>query len=193
MKTLTFVLGVLLLGALLAPPTMAADSIAVKVDYAGFGYDGAVDTNGDGYFVSLTDATGKGTFGKSSIAITVEFDASLAASDHSDCSDGPYGPYLWMPVISDLGADPRHYYAFVTTAADFSQVFGFFDQGYLCINLSDPPFHWFGMTGGVFMGGTGRYEAANGTWISHYGGFNLDPSIGLRSIRGTIEGELILP
>jgi hypothetical protein len=97
-----------------------------------------------------------------------------------------------MPVIETVAEKP-HYWGFVTTAADQSQAFGFFDQGFLCINLEGPPFHWFGMTWGAYMGGTGRYAGATGNWVSEYNGFNLDATVGLRSIRGTVEGELIVP
>lgn len=195
MRTQTHALCVLLLGALVAPLCLAGgpQMEVVKVDYAGFGYDTAVDTNGDGYFVTMTDATGKGSFGKSTIAITVEFDGSERLDyDNPACSEGPFGPYAFMPVIETVAEQP-HYWAFVTTAADQSQAFGFFDQGFLCINFDNPPFDWFGMTWGAYMGGTGRYAGATGSWVSEYSGFNLDATNGLRSIRGTVEGELIVP
>jgi len=188
MTTRIHALGMMLLGALLAPVCLAGGPTMVDVEFAGFGYDAAVDSNGDGYTATMTDATGKGTFGKSSIAITVEFDADLAEVESEACDEGPFGPYVYMPVL-DI---PEHYWAFVTTAADQSQVFGMFDQGYLCLNFS-APYDWFGMTAGIYVGGTGRYAGASGSWTSYYSGFNLDPVTGLRSIRGTVEGELIVP
>jgi hypothetical protein len=45
----------------------------VSLSYAGYGFDTTVETIEDGFPVNLTQAQGKGSFGKSTLAITVEF------------------------------------------------------------------------------------------------------------------------
>ena len=172
----------LLLAVLMAPACLAAGAMTIDVEYAGYGYYTAADTNGDGFPVSLSLASGKGTLGNSTVAITVEFE--LPDGGVSPCD----AAYIWLPVVS--GGD--HYWAAVLTAANQSQLFALFDQGYLCLR-GGPPFDYYGMAAGFYAGGTGRFEGAVGEWTSHFEGVDLDPSVGFRSIAGTIEGEITWP
>ena len=182
MKTRVVALGMLLLGVLFAPVCLAGKPIVVSVDYAGYGYDTSVDSNDDGFTINLTEATGKGTFGKSVISITAEF-------GYPDGGEDPcVSPYTWLPVVVGNG----HYWASVVTAADLSQLFALYDQGYLCLN-QDAPFDYYGKVFGFYYGGTGRYAGASGTWESYFEGVNLDATVGYRSISGWIKGEVILP
>ena len=167
---------------LIASPCLSKGPMTVDVSYAGYGYNTTVDTNDDGMLVNLSIVKGKGTFGHSDISITVEFEEPVSGDD--PCAD----TYRWLPIVSGDG----HYWASVLTAANHSQLFSVFDQGYLCLNESSP-FDYYGMASGFYYGGTGCFENAQGQWTSHFEGVNLDESIGYRSIRGTIEGQLELP
>ena len=170
--------------AMMAITTLAVadDGIRVFSKYAGYGHDTAVDMVEDGFFTSLTHAEGKGTFGRSTLAISVEFIPD--DSQMVNCPEG-YGYELSFAVV------PDNFWAFVVTAADHSQVFGLFNSGWMC--MTENGIRWEGQTQGFYAGGTGRYEGAGGTWVSNFQGVNLDPVTGLRSINGDVIGTLYLP
>jgi len=165
----------------IAGPVLAKDGITVNMKWAGIGYDTATEMYEDGFPVNLTLATGKGTFGNSTLAITAEF-----VIDGSMIGNCPEGYVVPVAVVSI----PEHYWAMTITAADHSQVYGFFNEGWMC--LTDDWTDWVGETSGFFYGGSGRYECASGEWVAHYQGRNLDPSIGFRSITGDTQGKLYL-
>lgn len=158
-------------------PLLAGGAKSVSSKYAGYGYDTAVDLNEDGFPVSVTHATGKGSFGNSTLAITVEF-----APDPSLIGNCPAGFELSFDVV------PTNYWATVVTAADQSQLYGLFNTGWLCMTAD--LLHWVGYAEGAYVGGTGRFEGASGEWMTTYRGTNLDGSIGLRSITGELTGTL---
>lgn len=182
MKKRMHAYALLLLGVLMAPACLAAGAMTINVKYAGYGYDTATDTNDDGLAVSLSVANGKGTLGNSMLAITVEFGPPDGGVSPCDAA------YTWLPVVSGGG----HYWAAVLTAANQSQLFALFDQGYLCLREA-PPYDYYGMTAGFYAGGTGRFAGAAGEWTTYFEGVNLDPSVGFRSITGTIDGEVMWP
>lgn len=166
---------------------IAAASLAVAdkgkpvyMKYAGYGHDTAVDFIPDGFPTNLTHAEGKGTFGRSTMVISSEF-----IQDESQMENCSEGYDLSFAVV------PDNYWAFITTAADHSQVFGLFNSGWLCMTAD--MMRWEGQSQGFFVGGTGRYEGAEGTWVSTYQGVNLDPVTVLRSITGETTGTLYLP
>jgi hypothetical protein len=162
---------------LLASRANAANGTPIQLKYAGTGMDTAVDTNGDGFNVSLTQANGQGTFGSFAMAITAEF----GPLGSGDCAPGE----LDLPLLSS---------AHVMTFPDQSQLFGSSGalDGFLCVNLSTG--QYYGQVEGVYVGGTGRFEGATGEFTSLFDGQNLgDPEIGFRSITGTTEGTVNRP
>ena len=167
---------------LLAGPVLAKSPIAVSVDYAGYGFNTPTELVSDGQPVDLSVLTGKGTFGKSSIAITVEF--IVDASVIENCPDGYDVPLAILDIDS-------HLWAFTTTAADNSQVFGYFKTGWMC--LTADKIDYVGEASGIYFDGSGRYEGATGDWVSTFEGKNLDSTIGFRSMTGDITGTLYLP
>lgn len=149
----------------------------VNMKYAGYNHDLAMDLNGDGYPANLSAAEGRGTFGNSTIAISAEFvpdqDQLVNCSDEFE---------LAFSVV------PDNYWAFTVTAADYSQVYGLFNSGWMC--ATGDMLRWEGQTQGIYFDGSGRYEGVYGEWVSDYRGMNLDPVTGLRSISGEVHGML---
>ena len=159
-----------------AVPVLSNDGMKVSLEYAGYGYDTSVELIEDGYPVNLSLAKGKGTFGDSDIAITVEFVPDDDPDGH--CEEG----YVSFAIV------PDNYWAVTITAADQSQVYGLFNQGWMC--LSPVYYDYVGQATGEYINGSGRFEGVTGTWVSNFEGLNLDASIGFRSIRGDLEGTL---
>lgn len=58
--------------------------------------------------------------------------------------------------------------ASVTTFENGNQLFGFSDQGWMCVNMNNG--HYYGHVDGVFGGGTGKFVGATGDWIPLYSG-----------------------
>ena len=156
---------------------LAANGQPVYMKYAGYGHDLSMDSNDDGFAANLTQADGKGTFGRSTIAITVEFEPDQELL--GNCPDKYF--YAFAVV-------PENYWAFVTTFPDHSQLFGVFNEGWLC--MTENQLEWEGQTNGFYYGGTGRFADASGTWVSTYQGENLDAVTGFRSITGDVTGVL---
>lgn len=160
-------------GLLVAPAASAGDKV-IKARYAGVGYDTAVDTNGDGFPVGLTLADWQGTFGQSKVAITSEWYVFPR-----QCREGFDVP---LALVSS---------ASLITVPDQSQLFGFSTDGWICLSTSTGAYY--GEVYGAYIGGTGRFEGASGTFITKFDGQNLDPTIGFRSIRATLDGQLTMP
>ena len=160
---------------LLSPQISEAEkggSTPVKMRYAGSGIDTHFDTNGDGLYLSLSQANGRGTFGNFAIAITAEF--GLPSS--GDCAAGE----LDLPLVSSEA---------VYTFADQSQLFAIQSGGYLCLDTVTG--HYYGQVEGDYVGGTGRFEGATGRVTSQFEGQNLGNSdVGFRSIKGTVGGTV---
>lgn len=167
-----------------AGPALAKDQgpISVSVDYAGHGFNTTTQLVQDEQPVNLSVLTGKGTFGKSSITITVEFIYDESKMEHCQ------GDYV---VPFAILAHEDHMWAFTTTAADLSQVYGYFNEGWMC--LTGDLIEYEGVATGIYYGGSGRYEGATGDWVSNFEGTNLDRSIGFRSMTGDITGTIYLP
>jgi hypothetical protein len=164
---------------LFMPASFAKKGTSVNISYSGFGFNTSEQLVEDEFPVTLSQVEGQGTFGKTSIAITVEFVYDETVLEN--CSPG-----FTIPLaVLDL---PDHSWAFTVTAPGNSQIFGMFDGGWMC--LTEDRIFYEGETGGVYIGGTGRFEGATGTWTSRFGGMNLDPSIGFRSMTGEIRGTL---
>ena len=169
----------LLVCALFAPASFAAKSTPIFVAYAGVGYETSFHVNDDEYPVTMNLATGKGTFGQTSTAATVEFmiDFDMA----SNCPSADYVPF----AVVD------HDWAVVLTMPDLSQLFGHSNEGWLCLNPGTG--HYVGEVFGAFTGGIGRFAGATGSWRSPFQGYSVDHSIGLRSWDGSMSGTVEWP
>ena len=151
-------------------------SKTVNMSYAGSGIDTHFDSNGDGLYVSLSQATGKGTFGKFAIAITAEFGPP---GDYGNCAE-PLPGVLDFPLVSSEA---------VYTFADQSQLIAIQSGGYLC--LAESTGNYYGQVEGDYVGGTGRFISATGTVTSKFQGQILgNPAVGFRTIKGTVEGTV---
>jgi hypothetical protein len=161
----------LCLGVLFAPVSRA-DETPISLRYAGSGWDTHVDGMvSDGANVSLTTATGKGTFGNFTIAITTEFTLSDAVS----CPAGFTRKYALI------------YSSAILTFQDQSQLFGIAPTGWICATAGG---QYFGEVSGAYVGGTGRFQTATGDYVSKFDGQFLQPNVGFRSIQGTVEGTV---
>ena len=159
---------------LLAAPVASAGEKVITARYAGVGYDTSVDTNRDGFFVGLTLADWQGTFGQAKVAITSEWYVFPR-----QCRDGYDLPAALVKSSS------------LITVPDQSQLFGFSTDGWLCLSTTTGAYY--GEVYGAYIGGTGRFEGASGTFITRFEGQNLDPTVGFRSIRATLDGRLATP
>lgn len=168
----------LFVSALVAPVSLAAKTTAVSFDYAGHGWDTETTMPGD-HPVTLTLANGKGTFGQTSVAITVAFEVDIDVL--GNCPNASHIPYA---VID-------HDWAVILTAPDHSQLVGQFHSGWLCL---DPVTGYYvGETSGDYVMGTGRFVGAGGSWVSTFDGYHPDLSIGFRTITGSITGNVDMP
>lgn len=167
---------------LLSPQLVEAGkggTTSVKMSYAGSGFD--TTFYNDGYNeanalpVSLSQGNGKGSFGKFAFATTTEFALPTGPGQCASDTDE-----LEFPLISSEE---------VTTFADQSQLFSVASGGYSCVSLSTG--YYYGQIEADYVGGTGRFEGATGTYTSPFEGQNFgDPNVGFRSITGTVEGTV---
>lgn len=169
----------LLVCALFAPASFAAKPTPIFVDYAGFGYNTSFGLYDDAYPATINLADGKGTFGNTSVAATVEFMVDFDMAPNCPSSD--YVPF----------AAVDHDWAVVLTMPDLSQLFGVLNEGWLCFNPATG--YQVGFVTGDFTGGIGRFAGASGTWDSSFRCYVLDPSITLRSWDGSIVGTVEWP
>jgi len=181
MKSRTCLLGALLLAGLLAAPAvLAGKSTPVSISYAGYGFNTSEQIGPiDDQPVSISIAQGIGTFGNSSLAVTVEF---VYNGDATYCPSAEYAGY---DVVDS------NYFGTVLTLPDQSQLFGLFNTGWLCVHLGN--FNYVGEASGIYVGGKGRFAQAGGTWETRFEGQDLDMSVGFRSINGVISGEVEWP
>jgi len=153
-----------------------ADPISIR--YAGTGFDTTVDNLDDGLPANLSLADAKGSFGASKVEVSAEFLYQAA-----DCKDG---------YDVELGI---FYVASVTTFESGNQLFGFSNQGWMCLNTDNG--HYYGHVDGLFGGGTGKFAGATGEWMTDFDGQNLEPAslipVGFRSIAGVIKGNVVFP
>lgn len=174
-KVATLMLGVVACTTVLFAPVTSAGERNVTLHFAGTGWDTQLDaTQGPGTPVQLTVADARGFFGESVLSITTEW----RFTENSCAGD--------FDVLAELVNS-----ALVITAADQSQVFGFSQYGWMCVNSTTGLYY--GETYGIYNGGAGRYAAASGEWTATFDGATLDPSISFRSIRGTSTGRLVTP
>lgn len=158
-------------GVLFAPGINAGET-AISIRYAGSGWNTHVDGFvPDGTNVDLTTGTAQGTFGASTITITTEWRPDSTIS----CPNGFPNKYALV------------YSATVLTMQDLSQLFGTSQTGWICATGEGV---YFGEVRGAYVGGTGRFGAATGDFVSKFDGAYLEPNLSFRSIRGTVEGSV---
>ena len=151
-------------------PVSTAGETPISIRYAGSGWDTHVTGFvPDGNNVSLTMGTAQGTFGNSTITITTEWVPNQAVT----CPAA-------FPIKYSLV-----YSASVLTFPEQSQLFGIAQSGWICANNEGV---YYGEVTGAYVGGTGRFEAATGDYVSKFDGAYLEPNLNFRSIRGTAEG-----
>lgn len=161
----------LCLGVLFAPVSGAGET-PISIRYAGSGWDTHVDGFvPDGRNVSLTIGTAQGTFGNSTITITTEWVPDPTVT----CPDGYPNKYSLI------------YSASVLTFGERSQLFAIAQSGWICATQEGV---YYGEVTGTYVGGTGRFEAATGDYVSKFDGAYLEPNLDFRSIRGTAEGTV---
>jgi hypothetical protein len=162
---------VVCLGVLFSPVSSAGET-SISLRYAGSGWDTHADGyNPDGNNVSLTTGTAQGTFGNSTITITTEWRIENAVT----C---PVGFPLKYSLV---------YSAAVLTFPDQSQLFGISQNGWICATETG---QYYGEVTGAYVGGTGRFQAATGDYVSKFDGQYLEQNVDFRSIRGTVEGTV---
>lgn len=160
--------------AALAAGAAVAGEQSLRISFAGTGFDTAVDTNYDMFPVQLSHAAMKGSFGAADLVITTEWEPGSVVC--------PAGYDLPLTLVNS---------ALVITSPDQSQVFGFSEDAYMCVNTTNGLY--LGEMSGIYNGGTGRYEGAGGEWKVTFTGATLDPPIGFRSVLGEGMGRLVLP
>lgn len=170
---ITSVIG-LCFAALFATASVAAER-NISSRQVGTGFDTAVDTAGDGLPVSLTFVEGKGTFGPSNVVITADF----TPAEKNDCKGE-------LEAEFDLV-----YSAAVVTYRDQSQLYGISYDGWVCVNEATGTYY--GEVYGYYVGGTGRFEGATGTFMTPFRGVYLDPAVGFRSYQATTTGSIEIP
>lgn len=162
--------------AALFAATSFAGGMPISITYAGSGFTTGT-VSGPGHLpVDMTFATGKGTFGASRLEISTDF----MPLEVNDCPSG----FDMKLALS--------YSATVLTFPDQSQLFGAAYSGWLCADTTTT-FAYFGEVYGYYIGGTGRFEGATGSFTSPFEGVHVEPTIGFRSIKGSIDGTLELP
>jgi hypothetical protein len=181
-NTLTWRAAALAAGALLAVAAFSGppEGVPIKISYWGSGIETAVDSNADGFKLSLSMAEASGSFGAVSAYITSEF----RIDETIECPMG----YLPLRLFQSTT---------VVNFANGDQLFGSIYDGEMCLDLDlvmgTGTGYYFGDAEGEYIGGTGRFAGATGTFYSTYTGYNLEPALtGFRSIAGEIEGRVIL-
>jgi hypothetical protein len=138
----------------------------VSLTFAGSGYNTVVDPNQDGFPVQLTRARMKGSFGAADLAITTEW--IIYPRECPSAYDLP------LAIVNS---------ALVITVPDQSQVYGFSQVGWMCVNTTTGVS--VGEMSGIYSGGTGRHVNATGDRGVNFEAATLDPAIGFLSIRGS--------
>ena len=153
----------------------------VNLNYIGTGWDTTVDNFGDGYPVTMSIGDAKGSPGASRVEITGEW--MPWDMEEVTCGDGETEMKLLFS-------------ASVGTFENQSQLFGFSDFGWMCVDQVTG--HYYGTVYGIYQGGSGKFVGATGEWVTDFDGYFLEPPtlpavIGFRSITGKVKGHFDLP
>lgn len=150
----------LALCAFLVAPVQAEEA-SLKIEYSGVVYD-AVDLTTLTDFIIISDATARGSFGPLDVKVLSKFT--------------PFDP---VPEDAPACASPKvllgmAYARSVTTYKDYSQMFIYYDHGWICVTPGLPgEASYQGWVDGHIIGGTGRFEGASGYIETDFSGFDL--------------------
>lgn len=159
MKTCVRML-LLALCAFLVTPAQAEEA-TLKIEYSGVVYD-AVDLTTLSDFIIISDAAAKGSFGPSDVKVLSKFTRFDPVPDNTPACEPP-------KVLLGMA-----YARSVTTYKDYSQVFIYYDNGWICVTPGLPgEASYRGWVDGNIIGGTGRFEGASGHVETEFGGFDL--------------------
>jgi len=181
----TVLLGATAVCALLLAASSEAWTAPIHIQWAGSGWDTHIDNFGDGFPVDITIAQATGSFGAKRIEVSAEFNPyDLEDIEGIECVEG-------YDVLFGIV-----YSANVATFENNDQLYGVSDTGWMC--LSQQTGHYYGEVYGAYVGGTGRFQGAGGTWATTFEGQNLEgpeaitglAPIGFRSISGEMHGML---
>lgn len=145
--------------AFLLAPAQAGET-KLKIEYAGVVYDN-IDLVNFPDTIVVSDATAKGTFGAMDVKVISKFSQTATIPDYASiCTSG---------VLVGM-----EFARSIATFKDYSQLFVLFDDGYLCITPGSPGDTYYeGRVTGQIIGGTGRFENAEGSVESEFDGFDL--------------------
>jgi len=151
----------LVLCAFVVTPTQAGEA-RLKIEYAGVTYD-SVDLTTLSDSVLVSDASATGTFGPMDVKVLSKFIPFVPIPDPDvSCA---------LPDKIPLGLN---YARSVTTFKDHSQLFVYYDSGWICVTPGAPgEASYRGWVEGHIIGGTGRFEGATGYVETEFGGFDV--------------------
>ena len=145
--------------AFILAPAQAGDP-KLKIEYAGVVYDN-VDLINFPDTVVISDAAAKGSFGAMDVKVISKFSQGAFIPDYAPACEA--GVLVGMEFARSIA-----------TFKDYSQLFVLFDDGYLCIYPGSPGDTYYeGYVKGHIIGGTGRFENAEGDVESDFDGFDL--------------------
>ena len=145
--------------AFILAPAQAGDP-KLKIEYAGVVYDN-VDLINFPDTVVISDAAAKGSFGAMDVKVISKFSQGAFIPDYAPACEA--GVLVGMEFARSIA-----------TFKDYSQLFVLFDDGYLCIYPGSPGDTYYeGYVKGHIIGGTGRFENAEGNVESDFDGFDL--------------------
>ena len=149
-----------------------SDEIRLNQYFSGNEHLTMVDTNGDMIYAAAGDFQVRGNLGRAVTHSITEFTDFM-----------PYGV---------AGCELRAvlvFQNFVETFSDGSMLFFMTTEGFNCINTTTGDVG--GELKGIFLGGTGRFEGATGTWKLYYDAYPF--SLGMTAFTGRVRGKVEVP
>jgi hypothetical protein len=157
------------LGMLCVAFTAGAADKPLTFTFATSGGDTSYDSNDDGMRVNVTFGKVKGSLGNGDISIASEW----AVNFNETC---PAGAVRFSMVDNKV----------VAVSPDLSQLIAAGQTGWMCVDMTTG--YFYGVADGQYLGGTGRYKGATGTWTSNFYGYQLGGGFAL--LNGTVKGKL---
>lgn len=146
----------------------------VNSSFAGGGSEAGPDSNDDGILPIRYNVETRGAPGAGNSVLFVE---GLEPGPPVGC------PSEDFEIRIDLLAS-----SFVTTFNDLSTLAGVGTSGFVCVDIDTGAS--VAESEGVFVGGSGRFEGASGTWTASSEGTDFGVPA---QIRGQLVGEIVLP
>jgi len=158
------------LGMLCVAFTAGAADKPITFSFATSGGNTPYDTNDDGMGVGVTFGKIKGSLGSGDISIASEWAVNLTET----C---PAAGAVKFSLVDNK---------VVAVLPDLSQLIAAGTTGWMCVDMTTG--YFYGVAEGGYLGGTGRYKGAEGTWTSNFYGYQLGG--GLALLNGTVKGKL---